>query len=284
MAKRAKVDASLLKLIMSKNVTAVDPHRRIVFLKHEKKEDVVKFASLGFKVFSIGEIRFVGRYVMPSGCSLADVADGNTAVTALHCVSDADMRPRETADLLVINESLPEIAKIEALVKSYTSVKKCGWWCRMLLFFRVFPKPYVNYREVAWLEAPVSLSNYKPLPEMETVGVLTAGNDAGDYMMFSPLPGKEDKIQPGTHIAYISFDYRRNRIVYSETYVAGYAFANIVGFIFYLPYAYEPGKTLAIPGYSGSAIKIMNILAIPGYSMSTIRIMNIKDSPNVLDV
>jgi hypothetical protein len=226
-----------------------------------------KFTAHGYRVYTIGEIHFVnenaGRYVMPLGCSPADVADGNTAVTALHCISDVDMKPQKTAALLVISGSLPEIARIKASLKSYTPVKKCGRLCKLFLFFRWLPKSYINKREIAWLEAPANLSRYKPLPELETVGFLTAASTEGDYMMFSPLPGKEDKIHAGARIAYISFDYRKNQIVYIETVVAGYALANIDGFLFYLPYAHEPGRILAIPGYSGSAIKITDI---NGYS------------------
>jgi hypothetical protein len=262
MPENFEIDTTLLKLLAEKNVAAVDPHNKIVYLKREKKEDVLKFTSYGYRVYTVGEIHFVnenaGRYVMPIGCSPADVADGNTVVTALHCISDVDMRPQKTATLLVVSGSLPEIARIEASLKSYTSVKKCGRLCKLFLFFRWLPKSYINRREIAWLEAPANLSRYKPLPELETVGILTAASTEGDYMMFSPLPGKEDKIRAGAHIAYTSFDYRRNQIVYIKTTVAGYALANIDGFIFYLPYAHEPGRILAIPGYSGSAIKIID--------------------------
>jgi len=263
MEENFKIDTALLKLLAEKNVAAVDPHNRIIYLKHEKKEDAIKFTAYGYRVYTVGELHFVsenaGRYVMPIGCSPADVADGNTVVTALHCISNADMKPQNTATLLVINGSLPEISRIEASLRSYTPVKKCGKLCKLFLFFRRLPKSYINTHEVAWLEAPANLSKYKPLPELEAVGVLTAVSASGDYMMFSPLPGKEDKIRAGIRIAYISFDYRRNRLVYIETSVAGYALANIDGFIFYLPYAHEPGRTLAVSGYSGSAIKIMVI-------------------------
>ena len=258
-----EVDAALLKLLAEKSVAAVDPHNKIVYLRHEKKEDVVKFTSYGYRVYTVGEIRFVNesadRYVMPIGCSPADVTDGNTVVTALHCISDAGMKPRNAATLLVVSDSLPEVARIEASLKNYTPLKKCGRLCKLFLFFRRLPKSYINKREVVWLEAPVNLSRYKPLPKLETVGVLTAAGEGGDYMMFSPLPGKEDKIHTGVRIAYISYNYRENRIVYVETAVAGYALAKIGEFIFYLPYAHEPGRILAIPGYSGSAIKIIDI-------------------------
>jgi hypothetical protein len=266
MSKEVETDGYMLKLLRNKNVAAVDPHNKIVYLKREKKEDVFKFTSYGYRVYTVGEIHFVnenaGRYVMPLGCSPADVTDGNVVITALHCISDADMRPQKTATLLVVNNSLLEIARIEASLKSYTPVKKCGRLCKLYLFFWWLPKSYINRREIAWLEAPVNLSRYKPLPELETVGFLTAASTEGDYMMFSPLPGKEDKIRTGVHIAYTSFDYRKNQIVYIKTTVAGYALANIDGFIFYLPYAYEPGRILAIPGYSGSAIKIIDINGI----------------------
>jgi hypothetical protein len=263
MPENFEIDAASLKLLAEKNVAAVDPHNKIVYLKHEKKKDMIKFTSDGYRVYTVGEIHFVDesadRYVMPPGCSPSDVADRNTVVTALHCISGADMKPQKTATLLVISGSLPEIARIEASLKSYTPVKKCGGLCKLFLFFRRLPKSYINRREVAWLEAPANLSGYKPLPELETVGVLTAASAEGDYMMFSPLPGKEDKIHAGVRIAYISYNYHEDKIVYVETAVAGYALANIHGFIFYLPYAYEPRKILAIPGYSGSAIKITDI-------------------------
>jgi len=258
-----RITRPLAKLLTDEDVVAVDPHNKILFLKHGKKETAVKYAAHGYIVRTIGEIQFAGKnagkYVMPGGCSPADIVNGNTVVTALHCISDVNMRPRNAATLLVINESLPEIAKIDAALKDYTPIKKCDLICKLLLFFRWLPKTYINYREIAWLQAPVSLNNYKPLPSLETIGVLTAVNESGDYMLFSPLPGKENKIYIGTKIAYISFNYIENRIVYVETTVAGYAFANILGYIFYLPYAYEPGKLLARPGFSGSAIKIIDI-------------------------
>jgi len=258
-----KIDPASLKLLMEKNVAAVDPRNRIVYLKYEKKEDVIKFASYGYRVYTIGEIQFVGedagKHVMPLGCSPADVINENTVVTALHCISSVDMKPQKTATLLVMAGSLPELIRIEASLKNYTPVKKCGKSCKLFLFFRRLPESYINRYEVAWLEVPINLSKYKPLPKLETVGVLTAASAEGDYMMFSPLPGKEDKIRAGVRIAYISYNYRENRIVYIETTVAGYALANINGFIFYLPYAHEPGRTLAAPGYSGSAIKIIDI-------------------------
>ena len=263
MPENRETDAVILKLLKEKNVAAVDLHNKVVYLKREKKEDVLKFASYGYRVYIIGEIRFVnedvGRYVMPLGCSPADIANGSTVVTALHCISSADMKPQKTATLLVVSGSLPEIARIEASLKSYTPVRRCGRLCRLLLFFHRLPKSYINRYEVAWLEVPVNLSKYKLLPKLETVGVLTAASEEGDYMMFSPLPGKEDKVRAGVRIAYISYDYRKNQIVYTETTVTGYALANINGFIFYLPYAYEPGRTLAVSGYSGSAIKIIDI-------------------------
>jgi len=267
MTKKINIDSSLLKLALSKNVAAVDPHNKIVYLKYESREDMFKFMEHGYKVYTVGKIQFVGddagRFVMPIGCSPAHIEDKNTAVTALHCISDADMRPHNTASLVVVDGSLPELYKVEASLKSYTPVKKCGMWCRLMLFFRKLPESYINFREIAWLEAPANLSKYEPLPELEVVGFLTAGNTEGDYMMFSPLPGKEDKIRPGTRIAYISFNYRKNQIELIETAVAGYAVAFINRFIFYLPYAYEPGRTLAIPGFSGSAIKLMYINSPP---------------------
>jgi hypothetical protein len=263
MPEEFETNTAMIKLLVEKNVAAVDPHNKIVYLRREKKEDVLKFTSYGYRVYTVGEIHFVNesadRYVMPMGCSPADITDGNTAATALHCISDADMKPQKTATLLVVSGSLPEIARIDASLKSYTPVKKCGGLCKLFLFFRRLPKSYINRSEVAWLEAPANLSGYKPLPELETVGVLTAASVEGDYMMFSPLPGKEDKIRAGVRIAYISYNYREDKIVYVETAVAGYALANIHGFIFYLPYAHEPGKILAVPGYSGSAIKITDI-------------------------
>jgi len=263
MAKKINIGGSLLKLALGKNIAAVDPHNRIVYLKYESREDAFKFASLGYKVYTIGEIQFVGRFVMPIGCSPVHVEDRNTAVTALHCISDADMRPHNTASLVVVDSSLPELYKIDASLKSYTPVKKCGVWCRLMLFFRRLPESYINTREIAWLEAPVNLSRYEPLPNLEAVGFLTAGNAEGDYMMFSPLPGKEDKIRPGTRIAYISFNYRKNQIELVKTVILGYSIAFINRFIFYLPYAFEPGKTLAIPGFSGSAVKLMHINRYP---------------------
>jgi hypothetical protein len=263
MQKKLEIDDHLLKLITNKNVAAVDLDNKIIYLKHEEKEDMVKFTAHGYKVYTVGEINFVdtnaGKYVMPVGCSPADIIDGNTAVTALHCVADADMQPRKSTTMFVINDALPEVAKVEASLKSYTPVKKCGWLCKLFIFFRRLPKTYINLREVAWLETPVNLNNYKPLPKLETIGVLTATNAKGDYMIFSPLPGKEDKIRPGVRIAYISYNYRENRTAYTETVITGYVLTNIVGFIFYLPYAYEPGKVLAIPGYSGSAVKLIDI-------------------------
>lgn len=254
-----RITRLLAKLLTDEDVVAVDPQNKILFLKYGKKETAVKYAMRGYMVHTIGEIQFAGRYAMPIGCSPADVQNGHTVVTALHCISDVNMRPQSTAPLLVINESLPEIARIDATLKDYTRVKKCGLICRLLLFFRWLPETYINRREVAWLQAPVSLNSYKPLPNLETIGVLTAVNAEGDFMLFSPLPGKEDKIRAGTKIAYVSFNYTENRIVYVETAVVGYVFANILGYVFYLPYAYEPGKLLAKPGYSGSAIKIIHI-------------------------
>jgi hypothetical protein len=254
-----RITRSLAKLLTDEDVAAVDPQNKILFLKHGKKEAAVKHAIYGYIVHTVGEIRFAGRYVMPGGCSPADIQDGNTVITALHCISDLNMQPRNTVSLLVVSESLPEIARIDATLKDYTPVRKCGFICKLLLFFRWLPEAYINRREIAWLQTPVSLNSYKPLPNLETVGVLTAVNPSGDFMLFSPLPGKEDKIHTGTKIVYLSFDYTENRVVYMETIIAGYAFANIAGYMFYLPYAYEPRKQLAKPGYSGSAIKITDI-------------------------
>jgi hypothetical protein len=262
-----RITRSLAKLLTDEDVVAVDPHNKILFLRYGKRETAVKYATHGYIVHTIGEIHFArenaGKYIMPGGCSPADVQDGNTVVTALHCISDINMRPKNAVSLLVINESLPEIAKIDAMLKDYTPLKKCGLICRLLLFFRWLPETYINYREIAWLWTPISLNSYKPLPSLETIGVLTAVNESGDYMLFSPLPGKENKIYIGSKIAYISFDYVENKIVYVETTVGGYAFANILGYIFYLPYAYEPGRLLARPGFSGSAIKKIDIFHTP---------------------
>jgi len=254
-----RITRSLVKLLTDEDVVAIDPHNKILFLKYGKKETAVKYAMYGYIVHTIGEIQFAGRYIMPLGCSPADVADGNIAITALHCISNVDMQPQDTAPLLVINESLPEIARIDATLKDYTPVKKCGWACKLFLFFRWLPESYINRREIAWMQAPVSLNNYKPLPFLETIGVLTAVNTNGDFMLFSPLPGKEDKIRAGIRIVYISYDYHKDQIMRIETVVAGYTLTSIDSFIFYLPYAYEPGKLIAKPGYSGSAIKIIDI-------------------------
>jgi hypothetical protein len=259
MTKKVKVDRELIKAIASKNVSAVDPDNKIIYLKRDDKDIKLKFMKIGYKVNTIGEIHFVSQYgaqyAMPYGCSPVHAESETTATTALHCVSTMNMVPKKNVTLVVIDSTPAKIGKIDASLENYTAIKRCGLWCRLLMFFQIVPEGYINYREIAWLKADENISRYEPLPGLETLGHLTAGNDAGDYMMFSPFPNKEDEIQPGTPIIYISFDYYENKLAVLTTTITGYSFANIDGYLFYLPYAYEPGKKIAIPGFSGSAIK-----------------------------
>jgi len=255
MPKRVKIDRELIKAIASKNVSAVDPDNKIIYLKHDDKDIKLKFMKIGYKVNTIGEIHFVNEYAMPYGCSPVNIESENTATTALHCISNMSMAPKRNVTLVVVDDTAAKIGKIAASLENYTAVRRCGLWCRLLMFFRIVPEDYINYREIAWLKADENIRKYEPLPNLIALGHLTAGNDAGDYMMFSPFPNKEDEIQPGTPIIYVSFNYYENKVVVNTATVTGYSLAKIDGYLFYLPYAYEPGKKIAIPGYSGSAIK-----------------------------
>jgi len=255
MPKKVKIDRELIKAVTSKNVSAVDPDNKIIYLKRDDKDIKLKFMRIGYKVNTIGEIHFVNEYAMPYGCSPVNVESESTATTALHCISNMNMTPKRNVTLVVIDDTAAKIGKIAASLENYTAIRRCGLWCKLLMFFRIVPEDYINYREIAWLKADEDIRKYEPLPSLETLGHLTAGNDAGDYMMFSPFPNKEDEIQPGTPIIYVSFNYYENKVVVNTATVAGYSLAYIDGYLFYLPYAYEPGRKIAVPGYSGSAIK-----------------------------
>jgi hypothetical protein len=255
MPKKVKVDRELIKAVVSKNVSAIDPDNKIIYLKRDDRDIKLKFMKIGYKVNTIGEIHFVNEYVMPYGCSPVHVESESTATTALHCVSNMNMVPKKNTTLVIIDDTPTKIGKINASLENYTAIRRCGLWCKLLMFFRIVPEGYINYREIAWLKTDENISKYEPLPVLATLGHLTAGNDAGDYMMFSPFPNKEDEIQPGTQIIYISFDYYKNKVVVNTASITGYSIAYIDGYLFYLPYAYEPGKRIAIPGFSGSAIK-----------------------------
>lgn len=255
MTRKVKIDRELIKAIASRNVSAVDPDNKIIYLKRDDKDIKLKFMKIGYKVNTIGEIHFVNEYAMPYGCSPVHVESENTATTALHCVSSMDMTPKKNVTLVVVDDAAAKVGKIAASLENYTAIKRCGLLCRLLMFFRIVPEGYINYREIAWLKADENISKYDPLPGLITLGHLTAGNDAGDYMMFSPFPNKDNEIQPGTPIVYVSFNYYENKVVVNTATITGYSIAYIDGYIFYLPYAYEPGKKIAIPGYSGSAIK-----------------------------
>lgn len=255
MPKKVKVYRELIKAIASRNVSAIDPENKIIYLKHDDKDIKLKFMKIGYKVNTIGEIHFVNEYAMPYGCSPVHVESESTATTALHCVSTMNMVPKKNTTLVIIDDTPNKIGKINASLENYTAIRRCGLWCKLLMFFRDIPEGYINYREIAWLKTDENISKYEPLPSLITLGHLTAGNDAGDYMMFSPFPNKEDEIEPGTPIIYVSFDYYNNKVVVNTASITGYSLAYIDGFLFYLPYAYEPGKKIAIPGFSGSAIK-----------------------------
>jgi hypothetical protein len=94
------------------------------------------------------------------------------------------------------------------------------------------------------------VAQYEPYPDKEYIGSLTGGNTAGSFMVFSPVT----EVQKDRAIVYTSFDYDALKYVTTHTRVRGYVYVNIEGYIFYLPYAYDPNNVLAKPGYSGSAI------------------------------
>jgi hypothetical protein len=91
--------------------------------------------------------------------------------------------------------------------------------------------------------------------------VLSFGNERGDFAGFTPVPRYGDS-PVGRRVRYTAYDYFDRRLVGIETGIAGRTVADVVGvdgrvYRMVAYYAYEPGRKLARPGYSGSGAYVL---------------------------
>jgi len=258
MPKNVKILREAVRLLALNKISAVDLDNKIVYLKTKemREKEQVKLKSLGFSLQNIGKLKFMDYYITPQGCSPVLQYHDNSVSTSLHCISDSNFEPVKNPRLYLVDENLNRVDSTTSVVTGYTKILKCGMWCKFKLFFRKIPGEYINKAEIAWLKLVKNLHSRGPNSALTAVGHLTAGNERGDFMMFSPLPHATELIKPGKEIIYISADYQLKKMVVVETKITGWALANIEGYLFYLPYSYEPGRQLAKPGYSGSVIRL----------------------------
>jgi len=258
MPKGTKILWEAVRPLILNKASAVDLDNKIIYLKTEemKEKERVKLKNLGFSFQNIGKLKFMNYYVVPRGCSPVLQYNHNSVSTSLHCISDSSFEPAKNPKLYLVDENLNRIDSVDSVITGYTKVLKCGWRCKLKLFFRQIPWEYINKAEIAWLKLKKNLHSYDPNSALLPIGHLTAGNERGDFMLFSPFPHTGVLIKPGEGIIYISADYQMKKVVVVETKITGWALANIEGYLFYLPYSYEPGKRLAVPGYSGSVIRL----------------------------
>ena len=252
-----------LKLLRKGYVSGVDEENKIVFVSSQKIYDkaLEKMSSLGYTTAYVGRITLISQdqnitpadeYILPYGCSPSLVKD-NVLTTAQHCVAVDLNKPALDPRFILMDSKEKVLKEYEASLANYTLLKKCGLWCLIKSFFLDDIEEYINTKEVVQYKGNFDrdqtlLTQYNYIP----AGVISFGSETGYLMAFSPIINTTFK--KGDKIIYISYDYYEHKYVVTEAYINGYITFWYEKYIFKLPYAYDPGRVIVKPGYSGSIV------------------------------
>jgi hypothetical protein len=225
-------------------IVAVDYERRVIFVERldsSTLKALARYSRDGWRVVEIGRLKMMALEVPGTlvYCSPPFGPRGRH-VTAYHCVQNT--RP-------VVVKCAGGGLDVNVYVKVVDSVPLRPWspLCRLSAGRCVNRHDY----------AAISDGLEGDLPQL----VLSFGSERGDLAGYMPVPGySEDPV--GRAVRYVSYDYFDRKFVEIETRIAGRMVASVAGvdgrtYVMEAYYAYEPGKALARPGYSGSGVYVV---------------------------
>jgi hypothetical protein len=222
------------------NIVAVDYERRVIFVRRVDGR-IARFLRDGWSVEEIGELRMMALPVQGTllYCS-PPLGPRGRHVTAYHCVQG--QRPavvKCAGGSLDVNLSVRVVESVPLRPWSplcYFSGDRC-----------------VNYHDYAAIDDGIEGDT----PQL----VLSFGSERGDLAGYMPVPQYAgDPV--GRAVRYTAYDYQERRLVAVETRIAGRILADVTGvdgrtYRMLAYYAYEPGRALARPGYSGSGAYVL---------------------------
>lgn len=217
------------------NVVLVDEENKRLFVK-EVDSYALRMQTEGWEVHVVGELRLMTGTVVR--CSPPFGKDGKY-YTAAHCVMDS---PPFFADC-VSGLYYPQVKRGNVVEKS--DLVPYGWWCWF--------QDCINRHDYAIID----VGNEGDQPQL----ILSIGSTDGRLAGFTPVPNyRENPI--GRQITYTSYDYFDIALKKITTKIIGRGKAWANGpnkqlYQFEVYYAYDPTRTLARPGYSGSNVYVL---------------------------
>jgi hypothetical protein len=227
-----------------KIIVAVDHTNKIIFVRKLDRSVLkllARYKSDGWQVVEIGTLKMMALHVFGTllYCSPPFGREGKH-ITAYHCVQNT------SPVVIKCNGSGLDI-NINVKVVESIPLRPWSWSCVLAR------GDCINYHDYAAISDGLS----GDAPQL----VLSFGNEQGDFAGYMPVPWYSGS-PIGRTVRYTAYDYFDRKLVSIETKIAGRVLANVTGvdgkkYLMMAYYAYEPGKILARPGYSGSNVYVM---------------------------